>query len=72
METNMITAMSTLGVGAVFGIVVFYVYRQEKRSTEDRLTKLLEDEQKSRDTNSTVLSELVTLLKKMNGKDNHS
>ncbi len=66
-DVGILTTISGLGVGAVFGLVVFYIYRQEKKSTEERLTKLLEDEQKSREAHTSVLSELVTLLRKMNG-----
>jgi len=67
------------GVGAVFGIVVFFLYRYDRRSSEnklredrkfmeDRLTKLLEDDQQSREENTRVLSELRILIEHLNGK----
>lgn len=67
MDIEILTTLSSLGIGAIFGIVVFLIYRQEKKATEDRLGKLLEKEQETRERHTAVLTELVTLLKKING-----
>lgn len=67
------------GVGAVFGVIVFFLYRYDRKGSEnrlredrkfmeDRLTKILEDEQESREENTKVLTELTILLKAMNGR----
>lgn len=67
------------GVGAVFGIVAFLFYRWDRRSSatqmredrmfmEDRLTKLLEQDQATRRENTKALTELVTWLVRKNGK----
>ena len=56
------------GVGAVFGIVVFFIYRIDRRACEKRLTELLKQDQLTRTENTKALTELTTLLYKMNGK----
>ncbi len=61
-------AASIGGVGAVFGIVVFFIYRIDRKSSEKRLSKLLEQDQITRAENTKALTELVTLLLRMNGK----
>ncbi len=61
-------AASIGGVGAVFGIVVFFIYRIDRKASEKRLSKLLEQDQLTRAENTKALTELVTLLMRMNGK----
>jgi len=56
------------GVGAVFGIVIFLMYRQDRKASEKRLSHLLEQDQLTRAENTKALTELVTLLLRMNGK----
>ena len=65
---DLIQLVGSLGVGAVFGLIVFLIYRQEKRATEKRLTKLLEEDQESRQANTEALTELSTLVKRLNGR----
>lgn len=67
-ETNIITAALSLGVGGVLAIIIFLCYRQDRNKSEDRLTVLLKQDQKSRESNTEALTELVTLIKKLNGK----
>ena len=55
------------GAGAVFGIIVFFIYRIDRKASEKRLSKLLEQDQLTRAENTKVLTELVTLLLRMNG-----
>ena len=55
------------GVGAVFGIVIFLMYRQDRKSSEKRLSHLLEQDQLTRAENTKALTELTTLLFRMNG-----
>lgn len=68
MEADLVTAIGSLGVGAVLAIVIFLMYRIDRRASEKRLTKLLEQDQKSRDNNTRALNGLTILLKKINGK----
>lgn len=58
----------SLGVGAFLGTLIFLMYRRDKNTTEKRLTKLLEDDQKTREENTRAVTEMTTLLKRMNGK----
>ena len=72
-------AASIGGVGAVFGIVVFFIYRIDRkasekrhleawRASEERLAKLIDQDQKTRQENTKALTELTTLLVRMNGR----
>jgi hypothetical protein len=67
-ESSWITAALSLGVGGVLAIIVFLCYRQDRNKSEDRLTGLLKQDQKGRQDNTTVLAELVTLIRRLNGK----
>lgn len=69
----------SLGVGAFLGTLIFIMYRRDrnatekmwresKKFTEDRLTKLLEEDQESRKENTKALTELTTLVKRLNGR----
>ena len=59
---------SNLGVGAFLATLIFIIYRIDRKSSEERLSKLLEGEQKSREENTRVQSELVTLIERLSGK----
>jgi len=61
-------ASSIGGVGAVFGLVVFFMYRLDRKSSEKRLSHLLEQDQESRQENTKALTELTSLLYRLNGK----
>jgi len=58
----------SLGVGAFLGLIIFLMYRSDRKSSESRLTKLLQEDQKSREENTKALSELTSLLNRMNGR----
>lgn len=79
MEIEFLSTIASLGVGAVFGIVIFLIYRydrknsekrlrEDRRFMEDRLTKLLEQDQEARRENTKALTELKTYLLIKNGK----
>jgi hypothetical protein len=55
------------GITGVLAFVMFMIYRQDRKYTEERLTRLLEIDQKTREDNTRVLSELITWLKRKNG-----
>lgn len=67
------------GVGGLIAIVVLFMYRQDRkasekrhleawRASEERLSKLIERDQDSRENNTKVLAELTNLLKALNGR----
>lgn len=58
----------SLGVGAFLGTLIFLMYRRDKSATEKRLTKLLEEDQESRRDNTKALTELITLVVRLNGR----
>ena len=67
MEFELLKEVISLGVGCVLALVIFIMYRQDKKATEARLTGLLEKDQKTREDNTKVLAELYTLVSRMNG-----
>ena len=58
----------SLGVGALLGIVIFFMYRQDRRASEKRLTHLLEQDQETRGKHTEVITELITLVRGINGR----
>lgn len=75
---SILQVAGSLGVGAFLGTLIFLMYRRDrlnteimwresKKFTEDRLTELIEKDQESREENTKAQTELITLLKTMNG-----
>lgn len=54
------------GIAGVLAFIMFMIYRQDRKYTEDRLTSLLEADQKTREDNTRALSELTTWLERKN------
>lgn len=72
---DIINLIGSLGVGAFLGLVIFLMYRQDRRASEKRLSLLLEQDQTTRREHTEavveytkVLTELTTLLVRMNGR----
>jgi len=74
-----IEALCSLGVGGVFGLVVFLIYRKDRKSSEDqlrqdrifmedRMEKIIERDQDTREANTTALVSLNKTLDRMNGR----
>lgn len=79
-------AICSLGVGGVLAVIVFVMYRKDRKTSEDkcreyadqlrqdrmfmedRLTKIIDRDQESREKYTKVTEELTTLLRRMNGK----
>jgi len=72
-------AICSLGIGGVFGLVVFLMYRKDRASSEehirqdrmfmeDRLNKIIDRDQSSREANTKALEGLVTILERLNGR----
>lgn len=79
MDGILVEALASGGPVAVLALIIFIMYRrdrggsenrlrEDRKFMEDRLTKLLEQDQQSREEHTKVMSELVTLLKTMNGR----
>lgn len=79
MEDSLLEALISGGVGAILAALIFIMYRRDrlstekmwresKKFTEDRLTKLIEQDQESRKENTKALTELNVLLRSMNGR----
>ena len=67
------------GPVAILAYIIFAMYRRErintelmwrdsKKFTEDRLNEIIERDQETREDNTKALTELNTLLIRMNGK----
>lgn len=79
MNTDFISAVASMGIGAVFGIIVFVIYRIDRKdseerygqlckSMEERLATLLERDTQTREDNTKALQELTTLVSRLNGR----
>lgn len=62
------------GIAGIFGYLMFLAYRntvsqmrEDRKFMEDRLTKIIESDQASRERHTQVLTELITYLKMKNG-----
>jgi len=58
----------SLGVGCFLAVIIFFMYRIDRRNSEKRLTELLDREITSREKNTRMLSKLNTLIRRVNGK----
>jgi len=63
------------GIGAVFALLMFYVYRQtvkqmrdDRKYMQDEMRQVIDKDQETREEHTKVLTELVTLLKRINGR----
>lgn len=65
---DVISLVGSLGVGALLGLVIFFMYRQDRKASEKRLSQLLERDQESREEHTKVLTELMILLTRLNGR----
>ena len=77
--TEVLQIAGSLGVGAFLGVIIFLMYRRDRNSTEkmwreskkfteDRLTEIIDKDQETRETNTKAITELITLLKALNGR----
>ena len=67
MEGQIISELAANSPVALLAMVIFFMYRRDKKTTEDRLTNLLEEDQKTRADSTKVTTELITWLKRKNG-----
>lgn len=67
MEEILKIAASLGGVTGFFAAVLFVVYRIDHKSSEERLDKLLTAYNETVERNTKALTELVTLVQRLNG-----
>ena len=78
MNTDFISAVASMGIGAVFGVFIFVIYRIDRKASEERyrqlcksmeqrLATLLERDTRTREENTKALQELTTLVMRLNG-----
>lgn len=69
----------SLGVGCFLAVLIFLMYRRDRKSSEDRLredrkfmedrlSKIIDRDQKTRKDHTKALAQLITLLKGINGR----
>ena len=68
MELPLVEALASGGPVAILASIIFVMYRQDRRSSEKRLSNLLEKDQETREDNTKALTELNVLLRKLNGR----
>ena len=68
MEIGIIGSALSLGVGGVLALVIFFIYRKDKNTTESRLSDMIERDIRTREQNTEAITELSTFLKGKNGK----
>lgn len=79
MEPSILQIAGSLGVGAFLGVIIFIMYRSDRKASEcklredrvfmeDRLTSILKEDQESRRENTKALTELTQYLRQSNGR----
>jgi len=79
MPPALVETLATGGSTAVLALIIFIMYRRDRKGSEDklrqdrmfmedRLTKLLDEDRKTREDNTRATTELTILLKSMNGR----
>ena len=73
--TELLATACSLGVGGFLGLIIFLMYRQDRKSSEERINRIAEQDQViisrdqiTREANTKALTELIVLLERMNGR----
>lgn len=77
--TELLEVAGGLGVGALLGVIIFLMYRQDRKASEkryleawqkseERLTMLIDRDQETREESTKIQAELRTLIEKVNGR----
>ena len=67
MEWELIKQAAELGAVFSLAVLIFLMYRRDRKDTESRLSGLLEADQYTRAKHTQVLTELITYLRNKNG-----
>ncbi len=79
MEYTIIELASQLGAPTLIAVVILMFWRRDRRSLErsaredrmfmeDRLTRIIEGDQQSRENNTKAVTEMTVLLRLINGR----
>lgn len=77
--TEILQIAGSLGVGAFLGTLIFIMYRHDRKASEarhleawkaseERLSKLIEQDQATRKEHTKALTELTILVRTLNGR----
>lgn len=55
------------GIAGVLAFIIFLIYRQNRKSSEDRLTGIIKEYNDAAKANTSALTELIVWLKAKNG-----
>jgi len=76
---DMLEIAGSLGVGCLLAVIIFLMYRRDRKCSEDqlrqdrmfmedRMDKIINRDQESREKHTTALNELTTWLQRQNGR----
>jgi len=76
---DMLEIAGSLGVGCLLAVIIFLMYRRDRKCSEDqlrqdrmfmedRMDKIINRDQESREKHTRALEELTTTLQRMNGR----
>lgn len=69
-ELGLVETFASLGTGGLLALIMFLVYRKEKKAVEERLENLICRDMDTREKHTEAITELATLLKRINGNAN--
>lgn len=68
MELSLLETLTSGGPVAILAAMIFIMYRMDRRSSEKRLSNLLEKDQETREENTRATTELIVTLRRLNGR----
>lgn len=68
MEGSIVESLCSLGVGAALAGVIFFMYRIDRKATEERMDKLFKQTLDNIKENTQATQNMNDLLKNINGK----
>lgn len=79
MDIEVLKVIGSLGVGAVLAVIIFMMYRKDRKASEeqlrqdrkfmeDRMDKIINRDQDTREANTKATAELTTWLQRQNGR----
>lgn len=79
MDIEMLKVIGSLGVGAVLAVIIFMMYRRDRKASEeqlrqdrifmeDRMNNIIDRDQDTREAGTKATVELTTWLQRQNGR----
>lgn len=72
MSIDILQVAGSLGVGAFLGLIIFCMYRSDRKSSEERFIQLLQADQQTRKENTEVLAGLKAVIENINKNGYHN